>query len=453
MKTNLLQLGTQGVDMKSNPLLLGNKKLHAATNLMFDEGVLRTRYGFRYESLGAEGQFQGACEYRPQEGISATVLSESESGIAVVADGVLWFNCNPISESLFDCAGSVHLYQAENYLILQNPVSDTFWWDGVGELVRSPGMNEQDWNDPEVPVFEMEVVAPEAAIPDCDIDGSESGIEVRFLVIDSVTEQPIPDVTWTVKRNGSRAYDGISGDDGRFVFKPVPRVYAYDLRKDGYTAIEDIPLEINGTGVERVWDDCMPPTIEIVGEYDFVVRMVPITSEYPAVLVLVLDQTGSIGAGGAARGIEIIDNTDVQAIGYVSFGDSICQTRAVTTDLAAVRAELVTAVENPDLPPFFCDGGGNTPENGVDALAAGLALLTAFTDLPSGERAIFFKTDTLGYSTPSNDPATVNAGLNNVDYVWLEFGEDTDDTEVGLYADTFPETSVVSHSTFPLIVP
>jgi hypothetical protein len=182
---------------------------------------------------------------------------------------------------LFDCAGAVHLYQAENYLILQNPTTDTFWWDGVSELVRSPGMNEQDWAEPEVPVFEMEVVAPEADIPDCDIDGLESGIEVRFLVIDHATEQPIDDVVWTVKRNGSRAYHGLSGLDGRFSFNPRPRVYAYDLRKAGYTAIEDVALQIDGAGVERSWDDCLPPTIEMVGEYDFVVRMYPVTYENP----------------------------------------------------------------------------------------------------------------------------------------------------------------------------
>ena len=102
---NILQLGTQGVDMKSNPLLLGNNKLHAATNMMFDEGVMRTRFGINYESLGAEGQFQGACEFRPQEGISANVVSDAASGLAVVADGILWFGGNPITEDIFSCSG------------------------------------------------------------------------------------------------------------------------------------------------------------------------------------------------------------------------------------------------------------------------------------------------------------------------------------------------------------
>jgi hypothetical protein len=265
--------------MKSNPLLLGNKKLHAATNLVFEEGVIKTRPGFRYESLGAEGQFQGACEYRPKEGLSAAVLSEADSGTAVVADGVLWFNGNPISEALFEDAGAVHLYQAENYLVLQNPATDTFWWDGLGELVRSPGMNEQDWTEPEVPVFEMEVVAPEADIPDCNIDGAESGINVRFLVLNHNNEKPIASVLWTVGHNKRKAYSGLGGADGRFAFSPVPRAYTYSLDRAGYLPVEGIPMVINGIGVPHVWDECLPPTITQVGEYDFVVRMKPLLLE------------------------------------------------------------------------------------------------------------------------------------------------------------------------------
>ena len=80
MRINLLQLGTQGVDMKTNPLLLTNQKLRAATNLAFDEGVIRTRPGFRYESWGATGQFQGAGEFRPRVGISSNTLSISGLG-------------------------------------------------------------------------------------------------------------------------------------------------------------------------------------------------------------------------------------------------------------------------------------------------------------------------------------------------------------------------------------
>lgn len=351
------------MDMKSNPLFLGNKKLHAATNLTFDEGVIRTRPGFRYSSLGAEGQFQGACEYRPQEGISSSKFSELDSGIAVVADGVLWFKCNPISEAIFDGTGSVNLYQAENYLILQNTETDTFWWDGDGELVRSPGMTEQDWSEPEVPVQELEVVAPIADIPDCEIDGAESGIDVRFLVIDNATELPVEGVVWTVKRNGTRAYHGLSDTDGRFTFNPRPRVYTYDLRKDGYDAIENVQLEINGTGIERSWDDCLPPTVEIVGEYDFIVRMtssevVPTTCELTATNISsgVLEEefVGEItltNTGEVAVTVTGISST-IPLIGIsVSFPFTIevgaSQILAFQADASLIGAELTIATSCP----------------------------------------------------------------------------------------------------------
>lgn len=293
--------------MKTNPLLLSNQKLHAATNLVFDEGVIRTRPGFRYEKTPASGQFQGAAEFRPRQGISSNRLSELYGGVVFVADGNVWAGCKQIGEGFF-CKGDVNLFQAENYLILQCRETSTFWWDGVSGLVASSGMNEQDWNDPETPLQVIETVAPVADIPECDIDGSESGIEVRFLVIDHVTELPIDDVVWTVKRNGNRAYHGLSGSDGRFTFKPRPRVYAYDLRKDGYTAIEDVPLQIDGTGVERSWDECLPPTITLVGEYDFVARMVPVGVVEPVCSV-------DVSIDGS-----FIENTTVRLNFYV-YGD------------------------------------------------------------------------------------------------------------------------------------
>lgn len=83
-RVNILGIETRGVDMKTSPLLLGNKKLHAATNVVFEESVVRTRPGFRYYDLGAQGQFQGAAVFRPQEGLSADLGTEgavTDSGL------------------------------------------------------------------------------------------------------------------------------------------------------------------------------------------------------------------------------------------------------------------------------------------------------------------------------------------------------------------------------------
>lgn len=260
--------------MQSNPLLLANKKLHAATNLIFDEGVIRTRPGFRYRPLGVTGQFQGACEYRPHQGISAGRFADEQQGIAVVADGKLWFNCQQVGDE-FCGKGDVHVFQAENYLVLQNLNSDTFWWDGV-DLTRSPGLQEQDWNDPETPVQEMDIERPVADIPVCDAEtGRESGIRVVFLVIDGTTEQPIPGVYGLITHNSHKAFERTTDAVGQFEFYPTPRIYQYTLTKTGYLPIADAGLVVNGDATEVIYDPCMPPAIVLNGEVEVVVRMTP----------------------------------------------------------------------------------------------------------------------------------------------------------------------------------
>ena len=269
MRINLLQLGTQGVDMKTNPLLLTNQKLRAATNLAFDEGVIRTRPGFRYESWGATGQFQGAGEFRPRVGISSNTLSILQGGVVVVADGEVWLGCDQIGDGFF-CKGDVNVFQAENYLILQCKETSTFWWSGLGGLQESPGMNEQDWNDPEMPLQELELQAPVADIPVCNEQG---GVTVNFLVIDAATENPVPNVSWTVSRNGVRAHYGVSSANGRFSFNPVPRDYTYSLVVDGYTPIQNIPITVTGETVEFNYEECAPPFVSLIGTTDVIVRM------------------------------------------------------------------------------------------------------------------------------------------------------------------------------------
>lgn len=167
-------------------------------------------------------------------------------------------------------------------------------------------------------------------------------------------------------------------------------------------------------------------------------------------MFLCLDETGSIGIGGALRGIEIIDTYGerVGALGFVSFGDVMCKTYPITEDVAAVRAYLQAVVdyEDPEYSEFFQDGGGDTPENGVDALATALAAHAAFdSGLP---RLVFLKTDTWGYANHTAVPATVNLALQSLYGTWLEFGEEGIG-EGTSYAIGFPETERVKHSTFP----
>ena len=154
-RINLLQLGVKGVDMKSNPLVLGGKKLCAAVNMRFEEGVVRTRPGFRYVETGTIGQFQGACFYQPKFGISSSSFNSSDDALVIAVAGKLWSDGEEITGELFKNKGDVQLFQAENYLIVQNLQTDTFWWNGTS-ITRSPGMNEVTWEDIEPPLYQKD---------------------------------------------------------------------------------------------------------------------------------------------------------------------------------------------------------------------------------------------------------------------------------------------------------
>ena len=275
MRINLLQLGTQGVDMKTNPLLLTNQKLRAATNLAFDEGVIRTRPGFRYESWGATGQFQGAGEFRPRVGISSNTLSILQGGVVVVADGEVWLGCDQIGDGFF-CKGDVNVFQAENYLILQCKETSTFWWNGLGGLQESPGMNEQDWNDPEMPLQELELQAPVADIPVCDTD---TEVAVIFNVVNAANEHVIPGAAVTMFRNSVKAYEGFTGERGTWSVQPVSREYTYSVSREGFTSLTDAVVNVTGQTVERVFEDCMPPQILTDGDMTVNVRLMPLEPE------------------------------------------------------------------------------------------------------------------------------------------------------------------------------
>lgn len=272
MRINLLQLGTLGVDMKSNPLLLKNDKLHAATNLVFEEGVIKTRPGFIYSRTPASGQFQGAAEFRPRQGISSNRLSELYGGVVFVADGDVWAGCNKIGEGFF-CKGDVNLFQAENYLILQCRETSTFWWDGASGLVASPGMNEQDWNDPEMPKVEIEHATPVADIPECDVEFGSGGVSVTFSTVNTSDESIIVGALVTIYKNNNRVAYGMTNAQGMWRAKVSPGAYTYSVTYSDYPPIENIDFTVRGTGTEYPFDECLPPQLVVTGEESIVVRM------------------------------------------------------------------------------------------------------------------------------------------------------------------------------------
>lgn len=163
---NIMTVGVGGVDMKSNPLFLGSKKLASATNGTFEEGIFRTRPGFDYHDIGVSGQFQGVCRFSPARGISAHAFAPDYSALVVAAGGQVWLTdttggfvacqSSALTDVIYKCLGEVNLFQAENYLIMQNKNANTHWWSSETGLVVSPGLAPDNfWEDPCVPKTEI----------------------------------------------------------------------------------------------------------------------------------------------------------------------------------------------------------------------------------------------------------------------------------------------------------
>jgi uncharacterized protein (TIGR02597 family) len=148
----------------------------------------------------------------------------------------------------------------------------------------------------------------------------------------------------------------------------------------------------------------------------------------PFVLVLVLDQTGSVGSEAARQALEVIDlyGSQISKIGLVAFGDTArslvgsnvptASNYGLTTTISEATDILEDAVyENSG--PFFFDGGGDTPENGVDALD--LALDIVEQSAGSQRRFIYFLTDA-SFDHQLNTPASVRPRFQQaVTAVWL----------------------------------
>ena len=271
----MLSVKTQGVDLKTNPLLLGNAKLHSAVNMVFEENTIKTRPGFRFVDLKISGVFQGACEYRPSRGLSAGVFSEDLTGVVAAVSGDLYFSevnaCGELCRTVqltrdhpYVGLGDVHLYQAENYLIAQNPQGPTLWWNGIGLPVRSPGAMEQDWNDPDTPSDEPDVVKPVAEIAACDFDGG--GVTVTFFVVDSVTGSPIQGAQITVYRNNVRMYRGFTDSTGKWRTKTTVGNYVCVVTADGYDSTGNSAFSVSGTEIEYTYEACTAPIYVVAGE-------------------------------------------------------------------------------------------------------------------------------------------------------------------------------------------
>jgi len=152
---NLIATTVLGVDAAVDPLKYANRKMSHAVNIAFNEGKMQTRPGMMHWPLGINGRFQGMALFRPSLGLSLETFGHAGAQLAVAAGGGLYLvgtshsavSCQPYrmdtppdqcSDIL--CRNEIHLFQAENYLVVHNPVGTTYWWDGA-TLSASPGMS------------------------------------------------------------------------------------------------------------------------------------------------------------------------------------------------------------------------------------------------------------------------------------------------------------------------
>lgn len=270
MKTTLIakpradgSRGTEGVDMQTNPLVLGGGRFSAAINLAFDNGTIKTRPSFRYEPTGLRGQLQGSTVYNPGRGLSAKIFGNDQNGLAVVVNGEIHvlevscgeISCQPVSvpgDYSFKHQGQVFLFSAENWLIAQNPQSFTVFWGGHGTAVRSPGMTEVR---PERPIeclgLKPEELHPTAGVPTTgkaletlEIDGKDSIME-KFK--DDCPEAPVAShdsfctdkhIQWLINGANLGAYA-----HGRVHQQSHAAVFVGDLiHKRGFESTDDLLL-------------------------------------------------------------------------------------------------------------------------------------------------------------------------------------------------------------------
>lgn len=152
----VFDFAVDGVNDSVHPGLLTRNSLARMTNCRLHKQFPTTRYGVKVHKLGEDAKefrslnIQGACFYNPALGQSQLSFGPDQSGILVSAGGKkfhITFGANDIisvSDETNDKIGvpDSHLawiYQAENYIICQDGLSDTWIWDGRSPAFTSPG--------------------------------------------------------------------------------------------------------------------------------------------------------------------------------------------------------------------------------------------------------------------------------------------------------------------------
>ena len=185
----------------------------------------------------------------------------------------------------------------------------------------------------------------------------------------------------------------------------------------------------------------------------------------PFELILVLDQTSSIGSGAAEAGLNVISQygPQITKVGIVAFGDtarsllggtnSAVADFGLTSQLSTATTLLQEAVEHPYTysnanQSFYFDGGNDDEENGVDALDLAMKIVTKSSS-PT-RKFIYFVADGNGFDHQTVTPASVYAAMQRDGLrTWMNTPEGPNSLS-GDYTTAFAESDHVIHLPFGL---
>ena len=154
-KADMLIFGGSGMDSSVDPRKLSPEQYAKGINVSLTKKVIGTRFAIRVHELTGDDvsdlNFQGACFYNPSRGQSATAQGSDFSSIAFSAGGRTFIVIPSENFRVSDITGKcvrnashpiASLFQAENYLIVQQPTNNTLIYDGEGKSRWSDGIND-----------------------------------------------------------------------------------------------------------------------------------------------------------------------------------------------------------------------------------------------------------------------------------------------------------------------
>ena len=164
VENSVITFAADGMNDSAHPAFLQTTSCARMTNCQIKSQLPTTRPGIRVLPLGPDGapfqsgNIQGAIYYNPSLGQSQMVFGRDQDSLVVSvagrrlhitfgADGTASVSDETGEKSGVDHVQLAWLYQAENYVICQDGVGDTWIWDGENPAFLSQGYRNDQPHD------------------------------------------------------------------------------------------------------------------------------------------------------------------------------------------------------------------------------------------------------------------------------------------------------------------